>query len=298
MIVIPPVPVTPAMLISSNAVDEPAWAAGTTYALGVFTSRNHRKWESLQAGNVGKTPETEPLWWRESGASNRMAAFDASPSTVTQRAGGLTMTIATGRRFTDLSLLGIKGRRVTLTLRDGPGGEIFFGPSTISVMASAGSYWAFCFGDLEQVTVASWSDLPSLASTHATIEVETSSPTASAEIGVVTIGRGLYIGDAEYGFSSNFENMGRYYEDTNRNPVVLERGFANGASAVVQSTHQQYNALVKFCKEYIGVPCIWIPVSGQSLLAQSVVYGRFSSLSIAIPGPTHITYSLEISGNV
>lgn len=297
MIVIPPVPVTPAMLISSNAVDEPAWAAGTTYALGVFTSRNHRKWESLQAGNVGKTPETEPLWWRDSGASNRMAAFDASPRTVTHRVGGLTMTIATGRRFTDLCLLGVKGRSVTLTLRDGPGGAVFFGPSTISTMASAGSYWAFCFSDLEQVSTASWDNLPSLSTTHATIEIEASA-TGTAEVGVLAVGRGLFIGDAQYGFATKFEDRGRYYDDSDGNPVALARGYSNGASGVVESTHQQYNALVKFCQQYIGVPCIWLPVSGQSLLAQSAVYGRFSSLSIGIDGPTHITYSLDISGNV
>ena len=298
MVVIPPVTVTPAMLISSNAVDEPAWVVGTTYALGAVVSRNNRKWESLQAGNVGKTPGAEPLWWLDSGASNRMAAFDVSPRTVTKAVGNLTMTIATGKRFTDLALLGVKGRRVTLTLRDGPGGPIFFGPSTISTMSSAGTYWAFCFGDIEQVTTASWKDLPSLSTTHATIEVETDSLTAVAEVGVVAIGRSLYIGEAQYGFSTNFEDRGRYYDDIDGNPVALDRGFSNGASGVVQSTHQQYNGLVQFCRQYIGVPCIWFPVVDESLLAQSAVYGRFSSISIGIDGPSHITYNLEISGNV
>lgn len=295
MIVIPPFPITPAMLVHSNAVDEPAWVAGATYALNAVVSYGNRKWESLQPGNLGNTPGTAPLWWRDAGASNRLAAFDASPRTVTRCEGGLTMTIAVGRRFTDLCLLGVQGRSVTLTLRDGPAGAVFFGPSTIKTMSSAGSYWAFCFSDLEQVTSASWDNLPSLATTHATIEVEA---TGMAEIGVAVLGRGLYIGDAQWGFASTFEDRGRYYDDVDGNPVALDRGYRNGASGVIQSTHQQYNALVQFCGQYIGVPCIWLPVSGRSLLAQSAIYGRFSSLSIAIESPTRITYGLEISGNV
>ena len=298
MIVIPPVPVTPAMLISSNAVDEPAWAAGTTYALGAVTSRNHRKWESLQAGNVGKTPETEPLWWRESGASNRMAAFDASPSTVTQRAGGLTMTIATGRRFTDLALMGIRARRATLTLRDGPGGEIFYGPDTRTAITSGGTYWAFCFSEIEEMPMTTdmgWHDLPSLAGAHVTIEL---AGLAQTHVALVVLGRGLDIGEAVYGFANKFDDRSRYYTGPDNNPVSIDRGHTKGASGVVEATRQQYNSLIKFSGDYVGVPCVWVPAPGDSSLSGAMTYGRFSSVSVGISGPTHTTYSLDISGNV
>ncbi len=295
MIVLPPIPVTPAMLISSTASDESAWLETTTYALEAVVSRNHRKWVSLVADNLGKVPEDEPLAWRDDGASNQMAAFDQSPSTVTSAAGGLVMTVALGRRFTDLCLLGIKGRSVTLTLRDGDGGPIFYGPETRSAISVAGSYAAFCFGDLEQLTEMVWSDLPSLNTTHATIEIEA---TGTAEVALVSFSRSLFIGDAVFGFSNDFVDRSRYYTGSDGNPVTIERGYTKGASGVIEATRDQYNSLIKFSAEYIGVPCIWIVAPGDPSLSGAFTYGRFSSISVGVAGPKRITFRLDISGNV
>lgn len=74
MRVTPPVPITPAKLVSSTAADVHApasYAGGTTYALGAIVSvvADYKIYESLQAGNIGKTPSSEPLWWRAIGAT-------------------------------------------------------------------------------------------------------------------------------------------------------------------------------------------------------------------------------------
>ncbi len=41
-----------------------AYNAGTTYAVGDYVSKIGYNWISLQAGNIGHTPETSPTWWQ------------------------------------------------------------------------------------------------------------------------------------------------------------------------------------------------------------------------------------------
>ena len=205
------------------------------------------------------------------------------------------MVLAIGRRFTDLCLLGVKGQTVTLTLRDGLDGPIFYGPETRSAVSVAGSYSAFCFDDVEQQREMLWHDLPSLNSTHATIEI---AAFTEAQVALVAFGRGIYIGDAVYGFTNKFDDRGLYYEDADRNPVALQRGYSKGASGVIEATRAQHNSLIKFCGEYVGVPCIWIPAPEQADLSGTVTYGRFSSASVGVSGLTHTTFNLEVSGTV
>lgn len=298
MIVLPPFKVTPAMLVSSTAVDEPAWVESTTYALDAVVSHNYRRCVSLQAGNLAKTPGAEPLWWFDDGPCNSMAAFDESPSTPTLASGDLVMTLAPGTRFTDLALLGIKARSVTLTLRDGPDGEIFYGPSTRTLIHSGGTYWAFCFlqiAEMPAITETSWHGLPSVSGAHVTLEF---SGLADTGVALVTLGRGIYIGEAEYGFTNAVEDRGRYYTDNNENAVALKRGHTKGASGVINATRQQHNSLIKFSADYVGVPCVWIVSPSDESLSGTMVYGRFLRATVAVPGPTHSTYSVEISGNV
>ena len=40
-----------------------AYSGGTTYAVGAYVTSAGYNWISLQAGNIGHTPETSPTWW-------------------------------------------------------------------------------------------------------------------------------------------------------------------------------------------------------------------------------------------
>jgi len=72
MRVTPPVPITDSKLISCSAtvVHAPdAYVAETTYSKGTIVSvaADYAIYESLQSGNLGKTPNSEPLWWNQVG---------------------------------------------------------------------------------------------------------------------------------------------------------------------------------------------------------------------------------------
>ena len=61
LIVLKPFQVTPESMDSSVPEDDyPAYSAGTTYAEDQRVLYLHNIYQSLQAGNTGKTPDTEP----------------------------------------------------------------------------------------------------------------------------------------------------------------------------------------------------------------------------------------------
>ena len=95
MRVTPPVPITPSKLSSSTLADvhaPAAYSAGTTYAFGAIVSvaADFKIYESLQAGNLGKTPNSEPLWWRAVGATEAAYAVGTTY--------GLGATVSSGQR--------------------------------------------------------------------------------------------------------------------------------------------------------------------------------------------------------
>ena len=74
MRVTPPVEITSTKLTSSGAAephDPAAYNAGTTYAIGAIVKvvADFVIYESLQAGNLGNTPNVNPIWWHKIGTT-------------------------------------------------------------------------------------------------------------------------------------------------------------------------------------------------------------------------------------
>ena len=80
--------ITDAMLVSSSVPETPpaTSAAGTTYALGAECSTGTAGgvitcWKSLQAGNIGRTPDVSPTWWTTTGTTYAVWAAGTSWAT-------------------------------------------------------------------------------------------------------------------------------------------------------------------------------------------------------------------------
>lgn len=291
MLVIPPIEITPAKLTATNAADAAAWAGGTTYALSAVVSRNYRNWISLQAGNVGKTPESEPLWWKDDGPVNSMAMFDTSVSTATSTTGGLTFTLAPGR-ITAIGFMGLVGQGLNLTITDGAGGPTIQ-TETITLAQSDGTYYSFCFEDFAQTREVAFYGLLSTPNARITVTISGAGTTAC---GLCVIGKQFEVGLAEYGFSLPIEDRGRHYLDNLDNPVNLERGYSKSAQGTIVTDRANFNRLVAFFADYIGVPCLWVAAPDQRDLVSATLFGRFVRAVPVIANYSQITASLEIAG--
>lgn len=294
MIVVPPITVTTALLVASNAADAPVWAAGTTYADAAVVSRNGRNWLSLQAANLGKVPEEEIAWWADNGPSNQMAAFDSSVVTATTRTGGLSFTVQCGR-ITAVGLMGLVGQSVTLTVRDGLGGPVVH-TETRAIASSDGTFYGWCFESFLQVREAAFYGLPGTINGCLTVDIAGAGAGACA-VGLCVMGKQFEVGQAEYGFGMPLEDRGRHYLDAQDNPVSVERGYSKGMSGAVVAERANFNRLMAFLADNIGTPCLWVAAPGRGDLVAAIAFGRFVRAVPVIANSQMITASLEIAGN-
>lgn len=297
MIAITPMPIVDtSTLVATTAEDEAAWAVGTTYAAGAVVSKDQRKYTSLQAANTGHDPATEVLWWSDDGASNVWAMFDTAVQTGTVVTGvgavDLTVTVATGRAQ-GIGLMGLVGQTLTLTVRDGLAGAVIYS-ETRTLQSSAGTYFAFCFDDMEQIGDVSWTGLPGAIDGHVTIAIE---GVNSVSCGLCMIGSTFDCGQATYGLSMGIEDRGRKYLDALGNPVTVERGYSRTMSGTLVSTRSAFNRLMGFYAANINNDLFFIAAPDLADLVAATTVGRLARVVPAITHYDQITTSIEIAGS-
>lgn len=289
MIAIPPIDCTASgVLVSTNAVNLAAYAAGTTYAADAKASYAGRNWVSVQAGNIGKTPGANPLWWVDDGPVNTLAMFDTSVQTATSRTGGLTFVLAPGR-FTAIGFLGLVGLSITITIRDGL--DVIY-TETRTLASSDGTYYGFCFDEFLQTRETTFYGLPSTPAAQITVSIAGAGTTAC---GLCVVGKQFEIGRAEYGFSVPIEDRGRHYLDALGNPVNVERGYSRAVSGTVVTQRVNFNRLTGFLSDHVGVPMLWVAAPGQKDLVSASTFGRYVRSVPVIGNFSHITTALEIA---
>jgi hypothetical protein len=282
----------PGVLTATNAVDAAAYNAGTAYALNDVVSYAGYNYTCIQAPRTGNTPSSSPLWWAKGDPINSLAMFDASVQTATTAVGGLSWTLEVGR-FTCIGLMGLVGQSVTITIEDG---ATLIYTETRTLQTTDGTYYGFCFEPLGQTDSAVFTGLLSNPTCSVTISIATA-PASVAACGLCVIGKQVFIGHAQYGFANPLEDRGRYYLDTLKNPVAVERGYSKGASGTLVVERTAYNRLMKFLSDHIGEPMLWVAAPGQYELVSALVFGRYTGAVPVIESYSQITLSLEIAGN-
>jgi hypothetical protein len=294
MKLIRPNAMTPAMLTSSTATEAHAtWASGTTYAAAVRVIYGVGIYESLQASNLNKQPDTNPLWWTYIGPSNKWAMFDGQVSTATTRSASLTAVFSTGI-MDSLAVVGIDAEMVTLTVRDGPGGTIVYQRSA-SVTGSEVADWSEYFFTDPTVrrTIAVFYDIPPFASSVATIEI-TSGGTVS--LGMVTFGRIAVLGDSQFGAQAGITDYSRKETDEFGTTTFVKRAFAKRMTGSVQVQSLQINRVQRVLYDLRATPVLWIATDVPEFSEPMTVYGFYRDFYCAINAPAVSTYQLEIEG--
>jgi hypothetical protein len=292
MIVILPIDCTASgILVDTNATDATAWSNATTYAVDDVISYANRNWISVQAANLNKTPGSEPLWWVDNGPTNSLAMFDSSVQTKTTTTGGLTFTVKSGRA-TAIGLMGLIGNELTITVRDGYGGDVIYTMSK-TLQIGAGTYYGFCFSNFVQQSDICFTGILGTYDGHMTISIDGSGETSC---GLCVIGQESYIGEALHGFSFPLEDRGRQYLDSLGNPVTVERGYSRGCSGSVSSDKKSFNRLMTIYQSMINTPCLWVAAPGISEYASALVFGKLSQVTPVIESDWQIVTSLSISG--
>jgi len=171
-----PLVLGPAQLLGTNVPenDYAEWDSIKVYPIGERVMRDHAVWESAQGNNKGNDPTTAGEWlWMRVGPTNRWAAFEASHTTSTSKAGGFWYEFKPGYAISAIhitDMIDCMALRVTLT--DPVAGVVWdTGLIAVGRVIPSASWWQWCFGRRVQVTQKHWYDLPTYPQSNLRIEV-------------------------------------------------------------------------------------------------------------------------------
>lgn len=293
LIVLKPFQVTPESMDSSVPEDDyPAYAAGTTYAEDQRVLYLHNIYQSLQAGNTGKTPDTEPLWWVLVGPDNRWRVFDRSHTTQTKANQSMWYEIAPGQVVSSVALLnmdGISSAKIKMT--DPDYGVVYERTFEFPRIQGQASWHSWFFGKRKVRRDFNTIDIPSFP--NATIRIELNG-LAEIAIGVILIGEVFSFGEGvKRGMRLGIRDYSRKETDQWGETTLQKRAFSKIRSANILLSNNQLDEVEQFLTDIRAAPVLWI---ASDRYDAPNVYGWYSSFEILLQYVNHSECSIDIEG--
>lgn len=294
--VLKPIPLTDALLISSNVpeTDYSAWNSGTTYAKGdrVIVVAEHKVYESLQAANTNKTPATEDLWWIEASPTNRWKAFDTSISSKTAQATSITYKIRPAVAINGIGILGVvNASTINVKLTDPTYGVVFDKTFDMSLLPTVPEWWAWFFGQRVAPEQAVALNIPTYPAADIDITINGG---ANLAVGTIIFGQVQYIGlGARYGARAGITDYSRKEVNDFGDTILAQRAYAKRTNLDLILTDAEVDAVQKYFTSIRATPCLFVGSEKYEALA---VFGFYKQFEILITYPNISDCSLEIEG--
>lgn len=295
MQVIKPTAMTSAMLLSSTATESlSAWSAATTYAADAQVLRLDSVYQSLQASNLNKAPESNPTWWTRKGPGNRWAMFDDQVSTQTAQATGpLAVSLAAGA-MDALAVLGVDADSVRLVVQDGAGGATVYDQIQGMAAEAVTSWYDYFFNDPNyRRTQALFSAIPVYGSSVATLTFASGS---AVKVGHVAFGRLKDLGALRYGARAGIKDFSRKDTDEYGTTTFFRRGNSKYLTGTLEVEKTAINQVQNLLTSLTATPVVWIGSDDVYYSDTLLVFGFFRDFYCSIDYPTLAIYSLEIEG--
>jgi hypothetical protein len=297
MKVIKPVPITPAMVVSSNATEAyAAWSSATTYSKDQKVDYGTHYYNSLVNNNTNHLPdEVGSTYWELLGPDNTHAMFDGQISTVTTKATApLTVTVASGI-VNSVALLGLVGQTLTITVRDNGASPPVY-TRTIGLDGTIILDWyMYFFEPFVQLGEVVLTDLPPYLNAQITMTLSSGS---AVEIGEMLVGTVYTLGavGTEYGATVGIIDYSRKDTDPDTGKTTfVERAFSKRMSGQFLVNNDSINGVQRILADVRAVPSVYIG-SEDPDYAPLVVYGFYRDFTIDIAYPTKSWCRLEVEG--
>lgn len=295
MKVIKPVTITPAMLISSNAVEPYAtWNVATSYSKDAIVDYGTHFYISLTNTNVGNNPETSTTNWALVGPDNTHAMFDGQISTETTSTSPLIVTIAPGI-VNSIALLGLTGQSVSVVMRDGGASPPVYS-KTISLEGSIILDWyMYFFEPFEQLSEVVLTDLPPYSNGQITMTLTSG---GSVAIGEMLVGTVYALGEMALEHGATIGIIDYSKKDTDPNTgltTFVQRAFSKRMSGQFLIENGSISGVQKVLSSIRAVPSVFIG-SEDTDYSALIVYGFYRDFSIDIAYPTHSFCRIEVEG--
>lgn len=296
MRVIRPYDVADVMILSNSATEAYAeYDAGIAYALNAqcTMASTGRLYQCIQGPSTGNSPVSSPLYWTDTGPSNKRAMFDAQISTQTTATDTLTVVLVTGL-LDSVALVGVVAQTARVVVRDGPGGIIFFDQTLPFVGDIPTDWYAYFFYDENTArTIGLCQNIPPYQSS--VLEV-TLTGIGTVALGGLLFGLSFFLGDTQYGASAGIIDFSRKTTSLTGVTTFAQGAYSKRLTAELVLDKAQTNRVQRTLYSLRARPCVWVGSDATDLEEATVVYGFYRDFRATILYFTHTLYSLEIEG--
>lgn len=281
----------------------PAWASGTTYAIGdrVYSASTHRVYESLKDGNTNKDP-TLPAnqttatgvgtWWYDFGPTNRAAMFDGLVNTQTSATSPLAITLTPGA-FNGFALFGVDADSMTVEVRDAPGGNVVYNETGTALEGSMpADYYEYFFDRYRPLTQVIRTDIDPYGSSQ--IVLTLTKATGPVKLGMFAIGDLRPVGIPQRDAEVTPEDFSVIKTDGFGNTTVKKRANATGLSISAVMDLELAGSVLQTLKDVLGTPCVVVGSKAQ-FFEHYTVFGLPSARMRPVPYP-YATVSISVKG--
>ncbi len=291
MLLIRPLPITPAMLTASNGGAADAdYNPATSYALlaRVYLPANGWTYECVQAPALDKYPPSNPLHWRRAEPSNRWAMWDAEISSQTRVSGGLTATLVVPPRYNAVGFYGLTGSSIMLTQKTLAGAVLW--TQTRQLRSNPSGWYSYFFEPRAQTKEAVFLGLVPAANSRLEVSISGSEAGCAA----VVVGNTFDLGQAAYGFVSGIVDYSRK-TTTAAGAQTFESGrYSKRVSGQLHLPAERYNAVSAALASVRAIPCGWVGVPDSGDFEPLNLFGVFRDFQLEVSGPSHRICSIEI----
>lgn len=311
--------------ITTSTLTEPLshseWDEATTYALDdlvhitYYTTDSNASdndfvlvYKSMKADNLGLNPKTNPLYWQEIAPTNETAFLDRYMDSQTVSDDGSELQVSFTSGINDC-VVALNVSAKFCVLQVGKNATDDYDYTYIYNLLEDTSIWSEAsFEDIRYQKEALFQiplnndvecriTLTNADLTNATTQSEfnaRSGHTGNVGLGKLIAGRVRAIGKTLYGATVNLMSISEKVRDTTGYTYLKKKKTFKDSSYEVIIDKSTRDIVYRLMESLDAVPCVFVPVFGSDVSANS--YGYFTDFSLIIDNPTTSTYNLTVEG--
>lgn len=280
-----------AQMTSSVPDTVPAWAAGSTYALGAHAQdpAAHREFESLQPNNMGH-PLTDAAWWLDVGPTNKWRMFDQSNGSQTTAPEEVLVELKIVSRVDAIALLNCEAGMVEVTATVNET-VVYLDKFEMTATSGISNWYDYFYEPIERRPDLIVTDLPLYSNMK--VRVRITRPGGVVRIGTFVIGQTRDLGITEMGMSASIVDYSRKGADDFGNVMLIERAFAKKLDARVMVQNNEVDRVVSELTKLRATPVVWV---ADDRFATAGIYGFYRNFSVTFAYPGQSLCLLEVEG--
>jgi trimeric autotransporter adhesin len=282
------------VVYSNVAIAEPAYSAGTTYAISdvVYDPATYLTYTSMVAANTGNAL-TDPTKWSKGDVINRRKMLDQYNNTQTSSAEEILLCASPQAISAGIYLGNVDATEIRLSVVDLVDGLVYQETQSLVTSNSDASFYNWGFRRIKRRSYAVSVALPPYANALITIAIR--KPGGTAKCGVCVIGPLVDVGLSMYGLSREIRDFStiNFNFDGTSNQVI--RNFAKRMDIDVLIANDQIDSVIENLEGYRQKPVAWI---GAKEFGSACIFGRYSSFKNVIQNYPLSQMNLQIEGTV